>query len=1094
MDIIERFRKIAAIEQSQAAFAFAAANPLLLDPERWPEIGDWIAGQPEKDRPLFNHVLNALENFGNSLQQKPSGFPEDSGPVELLANQVESQSIALQFAFERASGADFFDSLSPLYIRICAGRAWHRAFNGDWKAGALRFRILFAALDALGISRNDENLFCDLVARWLQVASVYCHELPDGRIFSDAVNRGLQAIAIAENDGDHPYAADLHHSLGACYLDPYIAGRMSTNFQGQMRQWRSTLVDEYGIAAASEPEMMMPEQVEAITMAISQFEQALAVRETGQERGISLKALAEALRWLEIAGGPADHKRAVDVAREALTLLDPEEDAHHIAILQNIIQVLSPPEGEDDTSRERVARSDGSWVDARTVASREEEDVRINQCLSKVSSICQSDPARALELVREILPLVLSGSSEDRKISTVHFLMKILINFFDTRALLSSCSGDADAAASVLQEKAGQMNWQVEQFAAALLALGGSVSALGRDEPALPFIARAIELLDQCDSDLAGAARILPALFMVNSAVDSFNDGELGNATERYMDAMAAGFNAGLPRFALDIFDRGEDLALRGDNKVYAPFAVALAEYGPRLVSMMGPGVAGRIHHSWQALIAHIMRGQQVLIDPVWIVFQAAKGGAFAAMLNQGTAYDWRTDAEALRLLEMIDQIRPTASTTGDEPPSLILEDELLSAYAGENQSVGGRDDSEVLANLEQAFDSHLARKLVGEESPTRALMSMEETQSLLDDRTVLLDQYFGRTSDGMFDYTGLVITRDEVRLVRGISELPSATIIYSDKGKSASMNWIAPVVASLRLNLLEEPGPEELVPEASEALAEDYGMFFGGSLPGLLDDYRKAGKDHLCIHSHGPLHFYPQHLLGPEGKPLADDWIVTSLPHPVMLRRFGESDGQGEMLSVTALGMGFSEVNPFGLPSLPGATEEARRIAGILDGRAWIDEQATRSRFFEALAGSSNVHLSTHGCHQVNAPAFQRLYLAPDDVSDGVVFAYEMIGRDLRHIDLLTLSACETSLGRMDICDSPRGLPASFFIAGVRTVIGCLWPVDTDVASNFFVALYNALSEGASKLDAFYSAQRSTKEKFPAYRDWGTFHYNGLW
>ena len=484
-----------------------------------------------------------------------------------------------------------------------------------------------------------------------------------------------------------------------------------------------------------------------------------------------------------------------------------------------------------------------------------------------------------------------------------------------------------------------------------------------------------------------------------------------------------------------------------------------------------------------------------MLIEPVWIALQAAKGGAFAAMLQQGTSYDWRKDSDALRMLDMIGEVRSTVTNVNSKEASAILEDDLLTAYAGEARSAGGKEPAEVLNNLEQGFDNHIARKLLGESSPVAALLQIDEAQHLLDERTVFLDQFIGRTHDGLLSYTGLVVTGDSVNIVHGVSELPSATIIYGENESSATMNWIAPLVSRLRIQLInEDPGPAEVIPEVSDELFVHFSMFFGGNLPVILDELRAKGKDHLCIHSHGPLHFYPQHLMGPGGRPLADEWIVTELPHPAMLRRLGQSGDTATRLPITALGLGFTESNALNLPPLTGATDEALNSAAALGGQAWIDADATRSRFIEALTGSTHVHLCTHGRHQVSAPAFQSIYLSPDHMSDGVFHAYDAIGLDLRHLDMLTLSACETALGRMDIGDSPRGLPASFFIAGVQTLIGCLWPVDNAVAVFFFNSLYKTLSAESSKLDAFHKAQQSTREAYPAYRDWGTFHYAGLW
>ena len=146
------------------------------------------------------------------------------------------------------------------------------------------------------------------------------------------------------------------------------------------------------------------------------------------------------------------------------------------------------------------------------------------------------------------------------------------------------------------------------------------------------------------------------------------------------------------------------------------------------------------------------------------------------------------------------------------------------------------------------------------------------------------------------------------------------------------------------------------------------------------------------------------------------------------------------------------------------------------------------------ALQGSRVVHLATHGRHNVDAPAFQVLYLHPTADSDGELHAYELLGLDLRGLQLLTLSACETALGRFDLGDNIRGLPASFFITGVSSLIGTLWHVRDAVSRFFFSAFYRAYVSGTPLLDAFVDAQRQTRTQFPQYRDWGAFYFAGDW
>ncbi|WP_075024262.1 CHAT domain-containing protein [Actinomadura madurae] len=66
-----------------------------------------------------------------------------------------------------------------------------------------------------------------------------------------------------------------------------------------------------------------------------------------------------------------------------------------------------------------------------------------------------------------------------------------------------------------------------------------------------------------------------------------------------------------------------------------------------------------------------------------------------------------------------------------------------------------------------------------------------------------------------------------------------------------------------------------------------------------------------------------------------------------------------------------------------------------------------------------------------------------------GRVFAHDILKTDLRGVELVTMSACESALGRFDINDNLHGLPAALLSAGAAAIVGCLWPVAPDVATS---------------------------------------------
>src|SRR5262249_42683497 len=136
----------------------------------------------------------------------------------------------------------------------------------------------------------------------------------------------------------------------------------------------------------------------------------------------------------------------------------------------------------------------------------------------------------------------------------------------------------------------------------------------------------------------------------------------------------------------------------------------------------------------------------------------------------------------------------------------------------------------------------------------------------------------------------------------------------------------------------------------------------------------------------------------------------------------------------------------------------------------------------------------ATHGQHNPASPALQTLFLHSGRRDVVPYRAFEVLRQQLDGLDLVTLSACETALGRYDINDNARGLQAFLFTAGAATVISCLWPVDDPVAAAFFEKLYVELAGGRSKLEAFAAAQRAVRQDYGDFIDWGAFQYSGAW
>lgn len=98
-----------------------------------------------------------------------------------------------------------------------------------------------------------------------------------------------------------------------------------------------------------------------------------------------------------------------------------------------------------------------------------------------------------------------------------------------------------------------------------------------------------------------------------------------------------------------------------------------------------------------------------------------------------------------------------------------------------------------------------------------------------------------------------------------------------------------------------------------------------------------------------------------------------------------------------------------------------------------------------------------------------------PEGYDDGILTAKEISTLDLRGLDLLVLSACQTGLGEIK-GDGIYGLQRGFKMAGAQTIVMSLWKVDDDATQMLMTEFYKRHLSGQSKRDAFLAAQEAVR------------------
>jgi len=162
-------------------------------------------------------------------------------------------------------------------------------------------------------------------------------------------------------------------------------------------------------------------------------------------------------------------------------------------------------------------------------------------------------------------------------------------------------------------------------------------------------------------------------------------------------------------------------------------------------------------------------------------------------------------------------------------------------------------------------------------------------------------------------------------------------------------------------------------------------------------------------------------------------------------------------------------------LVSLPQATREIRRIGQLMSGkvqsRVLVGERATEAEFSKEGPAADYLHFAVHSLANQEQPYYSALVLSPDANSDGLLQTYEIVNARLRS-RLVTLSGCETALGKLKRGEGMLGLQRAFLQAGAESVVVSLWSIE-DSTADFMEGFYRNIRRDQSLAVALRNAKR---------------------
>jgi CHAT domain-containing protein/Tfp pilus assembly protein PilF len=353
--------------------------------------------------------------------------------------------------------------------------------------------------------------------------------------------------------------------------------------------------------------------------------------------------------------------------------------------------------------------------------------------------------------------------------------------------------------------------------------------------------------------------------------------------------------------------------------------------------------------------------------------------------------------------------------------------------------------------------------------------IGLPETQRLLDDQTVMLSYSLDQNESLLF---GVSHNQFEVYQLSGENDINECATnllkTLSDKTQGSPDSYrleantlyrklIAPagnllagkkhliivpdgVLQRLPFEvLLKEPTKKTRVADPVDLpyLIKDFAISYAPSvsiwaqLREAVANNNKAPKDFIAFGN--PL--YPKETQG----------LFASLLGGAKLQPLNYS--QGEMERIKAL---FGQDGSVTLYQGAQANEAAVKSVGLLKQYRYV-------------------HFSVHACANEAIPRFSGLLLSPPfnngaetnslNQGDGVLTTDEIMGLRL-NAELVSLSACETGLGKQVRGEGLMGLMRAFIYAGTPSVAVSLWKVDERATADLMENFYKYLLHGKKKKD----------------------------
>jgi CHAT domain-containing protein len=373
--------------------------------------------------------------------------------------------------------------------------------------------------------------------------------------------------------------------------------------------------------------------------------------------------------------------------------------------------------------------------------------------------------------------------------------------------------------------------------------------------------------------------------------------------------------------------------------------------------------------------------------------------------------------------------------------------------------------------------------------------ISLEAAQEMLDDDVTVVSYWMGAGG------WAVVLTKDSCNAVqvgsvrrekvdsfrRAIAETGNSRrgldIVSDEDAGKVKDDGEAELYATLMRTVVEDPEDREYLHHQSDAVVLGRELYEALIKP--LEPLLNTRT--VCFIPDGDLHFIPFHALHDGNKYLVEKHAVTYAPSASVLAHCiaKRKPARGKMLAVGNPNLREAKYK------LAHAEKEVKAVGAMFPEARVLTGNQANEKAVKLLGGDYDVvHLACHGVLNPDDPMLSCLRLAPDKDNDGYLHDGEILDMRL-NAGLVTLSACESGLGKITTGSEVLGLTRAVMFAGTPSVVASMWKVDDAATAELMVNFYQHLQE-QDKADALRTSQVEMIQKGRSPYSWAPFYLSG--